>query len=273
MELELDRDRLHLAVEHVRNNGYVLFEDVIPRSLIDDVLRSFEPLLESHLRSGATQSTKLKHCNMYVPFVTPFADERVVAHPLALSVVEALLGEECICHYFASNTALPGSEFQPVHADIFPLFPDARLVLPPYSLVVNIPLVDFTEGNGPLEIWPGGSHHYVAATSDIPKLASTMKSERLLMRAGSVLIRDSRMWHRGTQNRSGQPRPSLALVYSREWLKLTRPRIAVPTATFEGLSARARRLFRMEAIGADPNDVHLIDPHLRHAAAELASRA
>ena len=55
--------------------------------------------------------------------------------------------------------------------------------------------------------------------------------------------------------------------------QLTRPRIAVPTATFEGLSARARRLFRMEAIGADPNDVHLIDPHLRHAAAELASRA
>jgi ectoine hydroxylase-related dioxygenase (phytanoyl-CoA dioxygenase family) len=117
--------------------------------------------------------------------------------------------------------------------------------------VVNIPLVDARDDNGPLEIWPGGTHHYVAQPAQVPQLAAEMQSVRVLMPAGSIVIRDSRMWHRGTPNRSTAPRPNFTLIYSRFWLRLRYRPIPIPQATYDQLSPRAQRLFRFEAIGTD----------------------
>lgn len=251
---QLSSDTLRGAIQQVRHNGYVLLEGVLPRDFIADLRAAFAPLLEAHVAEvGPGFRDKLNgvnHYNVYLPFATPFKDERVIANSLALPIIKALVGEECVCHYFASNTAFPGSTYQDVHADISPLFPETMPVLPPYSVVLNIPLVEFREDNAPLEVWPGGTHHHVATASQIPMLAATMHSKRVLMPAGSLLIRDSRMWHRGTPHRSNEPRPNLALVYSRSWLKLQRPQIEISRAAYDGLSEQAQKLFRLEKIGA-----------------------
>jgi hypothetical protein len=77
-----------------------------------------------------------------------------------------------------------------------------------------------------------------------------MHSESALMPAGSLLIRDMRMWHRGTPNRSNEPRPNMALIYSRFWLRESNyPQIGIPRETYASLSERAKRLFRFENIG------------------------
>lgn len=243
---------LELAVQHVRNNGYVLLEGVLPQSFVTDLQHAFTPLFEAHVaqvgpdfRGGLNA---VNHYNMYLPFAAPFCDERILANSFAQPIIDALLGDSCVCPYFASNVAMPGSTYQDVHADIVPLFPESMPVLPPYSVVLNIPLVDFREDNGPLEIWPGGTHHHVAAAATIPQIAAGMGSRRVLMPAGSLLIRDARLWHRGTPNRSGAPRPNLALVYTRSWLKLQRPQIEIPRATYDGLSEWARKVFRFAKI-------------------------
>lgn len=247
-------DTLNNAILQVRNNGYVVLERVLPQNFVADLRAAYAPLLEAHVAEVGPgfrdKSNSVNHYNVYLPFAAPFKDERVVASAFALPIIEALVGAECVCHYFASNTAFPGSSYQDVHADIIPLFPETTPVLPPYSVVLNVPLVDFREDNGPLEIWPGGTHHHVAPAAEIPRLAATMHSQRVLMPAGSLLIRDSRMWHRGTPNRSNEPRPNLALVYSRSWLKLQRPPIAIPRRAYDSLSERAQKLFRLENIEA-----------------------
>ncbi len=247
---------LHAAVQQVRNNGYVLLEQKLPADFLADLRAAFAPLFEAHLaKTGPNFQGGLgavNHYNMYLPFVAPFSDERLVANPLVLPILDALLGPECVCHYFASNVAMPNSTYQQVHADIIPLFPEIPSVLPPYSIVLNVPLVDFHQGNGPLEVWPGGTHHHVARGADIPVLAARMHFERILMPAGSILIRDSRMWHRGTPNLSNDPRPNLALVYSREWLKLKRPQIEISASAYQRLSERGRKLFRLEKIEENP---------------------
>jgi len=117
-------------------------------------------------------------------------------------------------------------------------------------VVLNTPPVDCTEENGPLEIWPGGTH-LMPGGINIQELAPTMRPERVLMPAGSLLVRDMRMWHRGTPNRSTEPRPNLALISSRHWLKTHYPPISIPRATYETLSERAQRLFRFENIGGE----------------------
>jgi hypothetical protein len=256
---QLSSTNLDLAVESVRNNGYVLFERFLPPELVADMRESFTQLLESHIRETDPNRGANRY-QMHLPFAPPFSDERVVANPLILPIIGALVGEDCICHYLASDTALPGSEYQAVHPDIYQLFPEQRSVLPPYSIVVNVPLVDAREDNGPLEVWPGGTHHYVADPAQVPALAASMHSQRVLMPAGSVLIRDSRMWHRGTPNRSSAPRPNFTLIYSRFWLKLRYRSIPISHEAYDVLSPRAQRLFRLENITDDPGQSADMDP-------------
>jgi phytanoyl-CoA dioxygenase PhyH len=252
---ELDGGRLSpatlgLAVSQVRNNGYVLFERVLSPDFVADMEAAFTRLLELHVQRTDPNRGANRY-QMHLPFAPPFSDERIIASPFVLPIVEALVGADCICHYFASDTPLPGSDYQAVHPDIYQLFPESSAVMPPYSIVVNIPLVDAREDNGPLEIWPGGTHHYVAQPSEVARLAEEMQSVRVLMPAGSIVIRDSRMWHRGTPNRSTAPRPNFTLIYSRFWLKLRYRPIPIPESTYDGLSARAQRLFRLEDVGND----------------------
>jgi ectoine hydroxylase-related dioxygenase (phytanoyl-CoA dioxygenase family) len=257
---ELESGRLSpttrdLAIAQVRNNGYVVFERVLPPSLMASMLASFEHLLEAHVLQ-ADPNRGAKRYQMHVPFAPPFSDEQIIASPFVLPIVEALVGEDCICHYLSSDTPLPGSDYQAVHPDIYQLFPESSVVLPPYSIVVNIPLVDAREDNGPLEIWPGGTHHYVAQPAQVPQLAAEMQSVRVLMPAGSIVIRDSRMWHRGTPNRSTAPRPNFTLIYSRFWLRLRYRPIPIARTAYQALSPRAQKLFRLEGIDhADEPDM------------------
>lgn len=246
---KLNDATLHSAVQQIRNNGYILFEGVLPSDLIAEMHVTFMRWFDAYT-SNTESNRGINRFQMHVPFVLPFIDARIIVSPFVVPIVDALVGEDCICHYFASDTPLPGSDFQDAHPDIFPLFPDTTMIMPPYSIVVNIPLVDFREDNGPLEIWPGGTHHYVASREEIPALAAAMYSERVLMPVGSILIRDSRMWHRGTPNRSNAARPNFAMIYSRYWLKLRYPPIAIPQKTYDSLPERAQRLFRLENIGA-----------------------
>ena len=163
-------------------------------------------------------------------------------------MLDAILGDNCHCHYFASDTALPGSDYQGVHSDTHLLFGETSLSLPAYSIVVNIPLIDVTLERGPVEIWPGGTH-LMPGTMDIQRTSAQMHSELVTMPAGSLLIRDMRMWHRGTPNRSDIARPHLAMIYSRFWFRETGySPIEIAKDVYDGLSPRARQLFRFEKI-------------------------
>lgn len=243
----LSAESLQLAVDQVRMNGFVLFESAIPAPTITRVRDAFMQTLEEH-RSRNPSNRGSHRYQMHLPFRAPFIDPLVIEHPFVLAVLDTILGETCHCHYFASDTALPGSDYQGVHSDTHLLFPETSLALPAYSIVVNIPLVDVTLERGPVEIWPGGTH-LMPGAMDIQRTAQHMHSELVTMPAGSLLIRDMRMWHRGTPNRSDVVRPHLAMIFSRFWYRETGyPPIEIDRAVYDGLSPRARQLFRFERI-------------------------
>ena len=244
---QLKPETLDLAAQAVRVDGCAVFERALPESLITQLREGFQRVFEEHVKQTDPNRGANRY-QMHLPFAPPFADPQVYENPLVLSVLDELLGKDCICHYFASDTPMPGSDYQAVHSDITLLFPEMPLSLPAYSIVVNIPLVDFTEENGPVEIWPGGTHLFPGGTK-IADLAPKMRSEKVIMPAGSLLIRDMRMWHRGTPNRSDHIRPNMALIYSRPWLNLRYPKIQIGAEKYAGLSERAKSLFRLEDIG------------------------
>lgn len=242
-------ETVDFAVKQVMVNGYVLLEGVLPPDFVRELRTAFMDVFNAYIARVETNRGTNRY-QMHLPFRPPFNDPRVIENPFILPIVDAIIGRDAICHYFASDTPLPGSDYQAVHSDIYTLFPEAPdVVVPPYCLVLNIPLVDFTPQNGPLEIWPGGTHLRTPDRATMQELAEVMPHEPVLMPAGSLLLRDARMWHRGTPNRADHARPNMALIYSYHWCDAGYDRVGIPREIYEGLSERARHLFRLENIG------------------------
>ena len=243
----LSAENLRLAAQAVAVDGYVILEDVLPKAFMEELRSNFSRCFEKFVQRTDQNRGKNRY-QMHLPFMAPFCDPRIITNPFFMPLIDQLLGKNPVCHYFASDTPLPGSDYQDIHSDIHLLFPETQLALPAYSVVLNIPLVDFTDENGPLEIWPGGTHLFGGGT-EMKKLSEGMTSVKVLMKSGSMLLRDMRMWHRGTPNRSDHARPNVALIYSRHWLKTDYPPIGIPRATYDALTPQAQSLFRKENIG------------------------
>ncbi len=241
--------RLDAIVARLKMDGYVVLEDMLPPAIARAMCDRFDELLAE--RAATADSNRGPHrYQMHVPFTPPFADPLLYENPQVMAILDRVLGTDFICTYFASDTPLPGSDYQRVHTDTRLLFPETAVSLPTYGVVLNVPLVEVTDENGPLELWPGGSH-FMPERLDLQALSSEMVSVRLKMRAGSFLLRDLRVWHRGTPNRSARSRPHLALVYTRPWYRFEQPPFEIPLAVYARLSDRARAMLRFNILVED----------------------
>jgi ectoine hydroxylase-related dioxygenase (phytanoyl-CoA dioxygenase family) len=255
-------ETVELAVNLIKTNGYVLFEEVLPRAQVENLNNKFRDILESYMKKYDLDPNEgfhngTNHVGMDLPFEEPFCDESIIAHPFVTDVVDQILGDDCVLNYFHTNTSVPGgTAAQGVHADTGSRYGDrCEVNLPIINLVVNYPLVDVTENNGPMEVWPGGTHlhpdnWYGRNGYDKSKLAEHMHSFKAFMPAGSIMIRDDRMWHRGTPNHSDQFRTNIALIYKSADNAPHSGSISIPQETYDNLSEKAKRLLRNEKIGS-----------------------
>jgi ectoine hydroxylase-related dioxygenase (phytanoyl-CoA dioxygenase family) len=90
-----------------------------------------------------------------LPFIKPFADEEIFVDADVLAIVENLVGTDFVMSQLATDTPLKGSEYQEIHRDAPPLFPEWGRETPSFQLAVNFPLVDVTAENGPFETTRG----------------------------------------------------------------------------------------------------------------------
>jgi ectoine hydroxylase-related dioxygenase (phytanoyl-CoA dioxygenase family) len=264
----LNSDTVESAVEQVRLNGYVLFEGVLESELVDKMHNAFMKALDDATKRSPestevnTTAFRKNRVRMDLPFEEPFIDPRVITSKFVLPIVEKLVGEDCACIYLSADAPLPGSDYQMVHSDQMPFFPESTITLPPAGIVLNIPLVDVTDENGPMEAFPGGNHLIPENRSNqkyIEAAAAFLKPVRMTMPKGSLLIRDLRMWHRGTPNNSDHVRPNVALIYARPWWRAEyQASLGITREKYEGLSERAKQLFRLELMkGIEQKPVRL----------------
>lgn len=205
-------------------------------------------MLEDHIvREGKLRNRGSARYYVTLPFTAPFADPSIYEDEDILAIVELLVGEDAVMCQLATDTPLLGSEYQDVHRDAPPLFPETDRETPPFQLAVNFPLVDVTVENGPMEITRGT--HMMSKVEGLRRLESgEIKLEPVTMRVGDVMIRDVRGLHRGTPNHTQTPRPMVVIGYSRRWLFRPEVSIHIPRAALETLSSRARHLLRFNPI-------------------------
>ncbi|MBO7743528.1 phytanoyl-CoA dioxygenase family protein [Paenibacillus sp. MWE-103] len=255
----MDADKLEFATALLRANGAIIIEDVLGAERTDYINEAFTKVLTEFEKNyvfgdgefnagGATGNVR-----MDLPFAAPFIEDDVVANPIFLDIAEQILGRDLTLRYLASNNSMPGgTKKQPVHSDTGPLFPETfNFTTPIHSLVLHVPLCDFTELNGATEFYPGGTHlnpdHVFKNGKMIQKLGEAMHFQAAIMPKGSFLIRDKKTWHRGCPNRSDKPRGLFTFIYQRAW-DATSGRMPIPRNVYDNLSERAKQLFRMEDI-------------------------
>jgi len=235
-------------VRGVLRDGFCVLPAHIAREKVGAWRAAFRPLLERHIeREGHRLNRGPSRYYVTLPFAAPFADPEVFEDEDILGVVRGLVGEDALLCQLATDTPLLGSDYQDVHRDAPPLFPEWGRETPPFQLAVNFPLVDVTEENGPFEV--ARATHMLSKEEGLRRLErGEARLEPLMLRAGDVMVRDVRGLHRGTPNRTPEPRPMVVLGYSRRWLFRPEVSIRVPRATLEALSERARFLLRFNPV-------------------------
>jgi ectoine hydroxylase-related dioxygenase (phytanoyl-CoA dioxygenase family) len=156
----------------------------------------------------------------------PMGDQRLLANAFALPVLEQMLGPDFYCKYVSSDTCVKGAILQSPHSDIDGDHVFVENEWRPRGYVVNVPVMECGLHNGPLEIWPGGSHMWTTGllkrhglepnvqdgrNPAVERVADYLPSLKVVLLPGEVLIRDLAMWHRGTPNPTDQPRTMLTI--------------------------------------------------------------
>lgn len=255
----LDEERLAAAVRIFRDMGIVVVANAYDTEFLAEVRTEYDKVLEEYLEArGGLDALDGKtfgknHIGFFPSLFLPIGDARIAAPPIGVQIMEQVLGKDLHCSFYHTNTACPGSGIQPVHRDTGLLFgSDFPVATPTYSLVLNVPLCDFTEENGSTEYWPG-SHLMVDHHAEDSKLAiersSHLPSVRLNMPFGSFALRDLRAWHRGMPNNADYSRTMFALVFHRSFMS-AKP-VTIPRTTWDSWSDAAKHIYRRNQVVED----------------------
>lgn len=247
------------ALEAMDRDGMVVLKDVIAPEHIE-VLR--EKLLEDVAqftgRKDAPFNFNRGNIQQDPPPFPPYLFRDVLVNELVISITKAILGPGVKSNFYSGNTAIKSDQRQPPHADVGQLF--TTLVVPTFGIVVNVPVVDMSPKNGSTEIWLG-THKNPAVWIHAPKIdvpqeamdryrAEGMTPLQPTVSAGSVLLRDIRMWHAGMPNHTDSPRPMIAMIHWSSWFDVGEP-LKFPKGTeelFQHPDLRTRAIFVEEPI-------------------------
>lgn len=194
-------------------DGFVVLPEIIPKSR---VLALTEALLRVEAEHGfgyaKTSFEGLKTVRINNLLVHDELFWTVPLEPEVLTLAERLLDRELLLSSLCSLTLGPGQEAQPLHEDTQQI----PLPRPRAPLAINAiwALSNFTEDNGATHIVPG-SHKQPSS----PPYGAEIDTVQATMKAGSIMLFDSALWHKGGANTTSMRRYALSCYYCAGWLR------------------------------------------------------
>lgn len=279
---KLSADTRELAGLILSCRGYVVLKNALTLDFVDEIRREMLDIyndcrhtlnlaetgtapsdvqkLHVSAKKRATFWYRKARWRIFPRMVAPMSDPRLMANQFVVPVLEDLLGEDFYCKYVSSDTCLDGSILQSPHTDVDSetMFVDNEWRARGY--VVNFPIMECGLHNGPIEVWPGGSHMwstrlvgkygispFVQDGRNPPaeRAAEYFPSIKLAIGPGEILIRDLAMWHRGTPNPTAEPRTMLTLGFFRSdyYYGYGETGANVDEECFKDLHPRVQRMF------------------------------
>ena len=109
----------------VLDDGFCVLPGHFSLEMINVWQKAFAPLLSRHIeREGQKQNRGPSRYYVTLPFTLPFADPRVFEDEDILAIASLLVGDDMVMCQLATDTPLIGSDYQDVHRDTLPLFPE-----------------------------------------------------------------------------------------------------------------------------------------------------
>jgi hypothetical protein len=192
-------------------DGFVILERVLAEQEIQAILAALAPF-EASRPMGRNDFEGERTQRVYSLAGKGEAFLRLAEHPRVVRILAARLLPGFLLSNLQSIRLHPGETPQGFHTDdaFYPI-PRPRDLL---ALSTIWAIEDFTEENGATELVPGshrwGMEHPDDRAHDVRKA---------LMPAGSVVIFDAALWHRGGANTSSTTRLAVSPQYCQPWLR------------------------------------------------------
>jgi ectoine hydroxylase-related dioxygenase (phytanoyl-CoA dioxygenase family) len=245
-----DLDRF---AEDLNRDGICVIRGLFDRQLIQAWADAFDALFqERRQRLGGLAPRGQSRFYTTLPWVEPFANPEVFANPTILGVLNRVFYQEYRLVQLAADVPIEGAEYQEIHRDFRPLFSD-QIVTPLYALAVNFPLVEVTAENGPFEM-ARGTHVMPREEGLVKVQAGEIPMEQFYMQPGDVMIRSPLALHRGTPNRTPQPRPMIVMGYVMHWLHTQKVDLTLPREYYNDLSPQLQELLRCQTVEQLPDN-------------------
>ncbi len=226
---------VHAHVQSVITDGYTIVPDVLDADDIAALRQALDPWLQrKHMGRNNFEGHDSER--VYALLAKSEVFERVITNPVILPIVDGLLEPNYLLSAALAIKLHPGETEQPFHCDNSNLPATQRAAVQGVSTIWAID--DFTAENGATEIIPG-SHRWEGERP----APDDERRQKILMKAGSVVVFHGSLYHRGGANRSGQPRLAITPQYCQPWLRqLENMPLAVPPEKAAALSERAQEL-------------------------------
>ena len=208
---------LEEVLKDFRRDGYVIFKDIFSKDYINTLYADFIGTYGHHFleeNEGDVVKVGDRRIQLSVKVKGAFNSPELYANPFVLAFLKGIFNHRFIISDLTCVTSKPGAQKMRIHRDgaIFEGLALAPL-LPAHAIGVLIPLIPFTQLNGPTRYWPG-SHRTNQMLADFEGNLNFIEPE---IDTGSCILMDHRLVHSGNPNRSTQLRPLLYCNYSFPW--------------------------------------------------------
>jgi ectoine hydroxylase-related dioxygenase (phytanoyl-CoA dioxygenase family) len=250
-----DAAQIQAWVEQFHRDGYLLLHNVLRPEQIATLKADLDRELEANDEAG--DGTIQLHHRMFETSRTNL--ELFDMEPI-VSFAEALVEKNCHVTHNNSFRVQPGKGITTWHQDDSPHYivtqgePPVNVRLPVLLFTANYYLTDVEAPEyGPTEVIPG-SHLF--GTSPPPSMENTPYADCAVSccgRAGSVIMFNNQVWHRGGPNRSDRVRYMTQVSYGRRIVgHMFKPfmNYVMPAHCYEDASPRLKRLLGFLPSGA-----------------------
>ncbi|MBD3883982.1 phytanoyl-CoA dioxygenase family protein [Phormidium tenue FACHB-886] len=243
-----DLDRL--AAE-LKWDGICVIRGLFQPDLIAEWTAAFEQLLRQRQNQpGGLAPREQARYYLTLPWMAPFNTPTVFANTVILEILNRVFFQEYRLVQLGADVPMQGSTYQDIHRDFRPLFSE-QFVTPLYALAVNFPLVKVTAENGAFQMARGT--HVLSREEGLTKVKSgEIPMESFYLQPGDAMIRSPLALHRGSPNRTSQPRPMIVMGYVMHWLHTPKVELTVPRDYYESLPEQIRQLLRCQVVDRLP---------------------
>jgi ectoine hydroxylase-related dioxygenase (phytanoyl-CoA dioxygenase family) len=260
------------ALTHIERDGYVILPRLLTASERAELAHDLAPWEEAR-PYGRNDFEGERSKRVYSLAAKGDRFLALAEHPDVVALLDRLLLPNWLLSTMQSIRLYPGETEQAWHPDdlFYPVpRPHARL-----AVSVIWAIEDFTADNGATELIPGSHRWGDERPDDAPR-----RTAQAIMPAGSALIFDAAVWHRGGANRSDGTRLCISPQYCEPWLRPQESQLLiVPPERARSCSPRVRAMlgysihppFIGQVDGMHP--LRLVDPDYRERKTEAARLA